>query len=268
MRLLLAFAALLLTISPATANQKQSQPAEQNAERQNAVPVTVNIIQNAPPSPEQKEPTKNKSHDWYEWFWPPIWSNWAVVVVAAIAAYAGFSNLRELKVQSHAMTKSATATENSVNLQKIALRQWVDTQNFTTSIPYGDSPNLLQVSFRVVNPTPIPIRLWFIQITSSGGQNNAQGFPRNTLLTPSHPYTFSGGIALTDGQLAKIKSIEGLVLPIKVSIIYIDAVRDSWEQVFSLVLHRNVSTMGQVHVSDYSHTIREVKITDDDSPAK
>jgi len=182
------------------------------------------------------------------------------VIGALIGIVVIFLQTRATQEAAKATAKSAKATEDSVNLQKVAQRQWVDTKRFTTTTPYPENPNLLQVSFEVVNPTSAPLRLWLVGITSAGGESNAQGFPKNTLLTPNHPYIFSGAITLTDSQLAKYKSPEALILPLKGFVIYIDALNDSWEQRFSLMLICNGIVAGDVLTTEYTHTLHKVEL--------
>jgi hypothetical protein len=257
MRHFVFFVVIAIATSPSIADQQQKPATEEKQAAQNAVPQTspVTLVVNQATSNEKTQSTDTKPKNR-----PPIYSNWALVIVAGIAAFAGFKNLGELRKQSALMTRSVEATEANVILQKIAQRQWVDTRNFAISTPYEDAPKLAQITFKVTNPTRAPIRLWLIRITSVEGESNAQGFPGNTLLTPGHPYTFSGAVSLNEAQFASFKSPVGLILTIRVSIIYIDALQDSWEQKSIVTLQQGPSTMGHTKASDYFHTLHDVKL--------
>jgi hypothetical protein len=122
----LLIAAILFSL-PASGNQEQRQPHEQNANTAPAfnpsVPVTA--VVNQQPPPLQTETTQTKTHNWYEWFWPPIWSNWALVLVAACAAKAAFVSLGEIKRQADSTEKAANAArDNALALIK-AERAWI-----------------------------------------------------------------------------------------------------------------------------------------------
>jgi hypothetical protein len=55
-----------------------------------AAPSEINIQVKAP-SPEQK------TSNWHEWFWPPEWANWALVIVATWTAIVALDTLREIR---------------------------------------------------------------------------------------------------------------------------------------------------------------------------
>jgi hypothetical protein len=47
---------------------------------------------------------------WFDWFWPPIWSNWAYVVVAGIAALIAVRTLRVIEEQAKISNETLVLT--------------------------------------------------------------------------------------------------------------------------------------------------------------
>lgn len=151
---------------------------------------------------------------------------------------------------------------NQIKVQSLALRQWVDTTNWRTRLPYPVRPRTLELIVDIVNPTNAPISLILIRITVSDGKTNATGFPRNTLLLPNKPLTYRAYIELGQEQFANLISENGLILQVEGSIIYIDSLKDEWEQRLRLMLacHRGSADgpAAEAIASDYTHTLHEV----------
>jgi len=125
---LFATVLVVMLFLPTTGDKKQSQPTEQNTKAQDAAsptPVTVNVVQNPPPAPPQQNCSESQAHNWHEAFWPPIWSNWALIAVAAFAASAAFATLGEIKKQSAATEKAANAASDNALAVINAERAWI-----------------------------------------------------------------------------------------------------------------------------------------------
>src|SRR5437016_3750340 len=74
----------------ANESQKQKQPAKdgiviqgQDSKDGSVVPINGPLAQLS--TPLQVQPTDNKAQQADNWFWPPTWSNWTLVVVAVMA---------------------------------------------------------------------------------------------------------------------------------------------------------------------------------------
>lgn len=65
---------------------------------------------------------KDEPHRWYEWFWPPEWASWALVVVAIWAAYIALDTLQDLKVQTENTRIASEAAQKSVELAEKSLK--------------------------------------------------------------------------------------------------------------------------------------------------
>lgn len=128
MRLFAVLAITAITFLPAAGNQKQSQPEKQDTKAQETStppPVTVNVVQNSPATPQQQNCPQPQPRNWYEWFWPPIWSNWGIIIIAAFAACAAFGTLGEIKKQSASTEKAADAARGNATAVINAERAWV-----------------------------------------------------------------------------------------------------------------------------------------------
>jgi hypothetical protein len=148
---LIAFAAL-----PSAGNKQQSQAAEHDGQPQVTAPnpVTVNVVQNSPPAPQNAEAAQAESHNWREWFWPPIWSNWALILVAGFAAAAAFGTLSQIKKQSASTEKAANAARDNalavINAERARILVHVkwprDFASYVESVSWGESSYNLFVS--------------------------------------------------------------------------------------------------------------------------
>jgi hypothetical protein len=74
-----------------------------------------------PPIPPQEHDPQQQPQNWYKnwhrgivWFWPPIWSNWALVVAAVWAGCIALSTLRKIEEQTEATKEAAEATRESI----------------------------------------------------------------------------------------------------------------------------------------------------------
>lgn len=146
--------------------------------------------------------------------------------------------------------------QRQLELQAIALRQWVNTRNWRSSISREKNPQRLDLDFDIVNPTSAPIVLLFVIVTIAEGKRESVGFPENAMLIPDNPYRISIAVDVTSERYLQYMSASGLVLGIEGSIGYTDAMEKKWEQRFKLTL-----LCSQVHTypSEYVHTLHAVK---------
>lgn len=62
---------------------------------------------------------QQKAKDWHEWFWPPMWSNWALVGIGLTAAIAAFRTLGVIRRQTVVLERQTTAIERQVTSSQI-----------------------------------------------------------------------------------------------------------------------------------------------------
>jgi hypothetical protein len=58
-----------------------------------------------------------------EWFWPPIWSNWILAMVAICGIRVALGTLKSLQTQTHFIKKQAIATKKSVALAEFVAKK-------------------------------------------------------------------------------------------------------------------------------------------------
>jgi hypothetical protein len=134
-------AVLFFSLSSPSAGHKQQSKAQEN--RNDATPASnpsspVTVVVGQPFTPPQKESTQAQAHDWHDWFWPPIWSNWGLIIVAAIAAHAALKTLGGIDAQVVEMRNTGEQTEKLIKeniAQSASLERSVkETARFATAM--------------------------------------------------------------------------------------------------------------------------------------
>jgi hypothetical protein len=113
---------ILFALSPSPSNQQKSQPTEQNpATQQTPSPSSpVTVVVNQPSPSERQDSTAAKTKNG-----PPIYSNWALVIVALLAACAGLRSLHFIKQQAIQTEKAANAARDNASAVINSERAWV-----------------------------------------------------------------------------------------------------------------------------------------------
>lgn len=95
----------------------------------------------------------------------------SVVVLVGVTAYYALTSSKILKAvqrQTNMLERSTAATEKSVKLQEVAMRQWVSIENWNGQIVTREGKRLLEFKFDIVNRTKSPLRLEFITTNAHG----------------------------------------------------------------------------------------------------
>lgn len=125
---LFVIAILLFSLpSPAATDKQKSGADEQHQSTTPALNQTspVTVVVNQPTSQPQKEPAENKLRDRDNGLWPPIWSNWALILVAALGAGAAFQSLGQIKRQAKSTEDAAKAASDNALAVVNAERAWI-----------------------------------------------------------------------------------------------------------------------------------------------
>ncbi len=114
--------AVILIALPTGADKQQSQPAKQQATTQHCPQPTnpVIVVVNPPRASGQRDSTDTKTHNG-----PPIYSNWALVIVTFLAAVAALLSLHFIRMQAVSTEKAANAANNNAIAVINAERAWV-----------------------------------------------------------------------------------------------------------------------------------------------
>jgi hypothetical protein len=128
---------------------------------------------------------------------------------------------------------AAEATARSVTLQETALRQWVNIENWrsTVFIPEGGALSL-HVQFDVVNPTDLPLTLdyAFIILGDQGGKAG-----RSNLIPPKKGHPVTTTVKITEEQARKWHQ-EELIFMVNGYIKFEDALEKERTQPFNGVI--------------------------------
>jgi hypothetical protein len=89
---------------------EKASPQKQTSDSHNAADVTpVTVVVNQPRAQPQKEAAQDNMQNW-----PPIWSNWALVLVAAVTAWFALRTLNAIRDQVIEMRKTGEQTEKLI----------------------------------------------------------------------------------------------------------------------------------------------------------
>ena len=119
---LLATAIVAVTLFlPAVGNQQQAPAKKKDGGNQNqSSPNPVTAVISQPCTQTQKDSPCEQPRKG-----PPIYSNWALVFVAGVAAIAGFLNLGQIKKQSKATEDAAKAASENAEAVMRGERAWL-----------------------------------------------------------------------------------------------------------------------------------------------
>lgn len=133
MQALLAAALLLSIASPSTmyAQGHNSLENQQSASKQanSRSPIALQVGRAAPKP--RNESAKTRTQDWHLGFSPPSWSNWALVIIAFIAATVAISTLRAINAQVVEMRNTGVQTDKLINENIAQSRSMAESVNET-----------------------------------------------------------------------------------------------------------------------------------------
>lgn len=215
----------LVTCQPnQAANDKQH--VAQNKDQAAATANTPEHSDNA------KERNGNGDPEPTKWYAALKRSDWWLVVAA-------FATLGVVCWQAIATANATKAMRKSVELEEIALQQWVDLVNWRSNFVL-DSENVAAIKVRVdvVNPTNFPFTIKNASITFDNGLTYY--FREDFFLTPKNPYTVAVTIRITESQYGQYLE-NGLRITVKGNIPLAGSLRKLQPQPFlgTLVCRRD-----------------------------
>lgn len=104
-------------------------------------------------------PSVSVSRDWADWL---LWAfNGLLVIAGFLGIRFAYKTLKTIEKQTKATEDAATATQDSVELQKVAMEQWIDIRELTVQayVPQGVNESKFPMSFKLGNPTKFPLTL-------------------------------------------------------------------------------------------------------------
>jgi hypothetical protein len=183
-------------------------------------------------------PTPAVTH--LEWMRNPEW--W-LFIVTTLTLFA-------IIYQSREMARATKAMRDATQLQEVGLRQWVTLSDWKC---HADEGNVfrLNISYKIINSTKIPLDLDFVSTSMGGGERQDHGAV--SWLVPDNPYTADITKILTTDERKQFET-SSLVVPLECSIFYRDALGKQWEQTFTRIL---VCRRNYVYVHEERNRVRD-----------
>lgn len=208
MKRFIAIVALCLAINPAIKPDQHTKESKAASDKEREPPVVV--FDDSKTTAE----TNSEPQERPKWYRTVNWSNWALVLVAAITGFAVGWQARET-------AKSAEATQRSVELQEVLNQQWLEFENWKimdggTEAEIG---TVILISFDIVNPTKMPLTISGYSVSVKGQDTSVQ-FART--IAPAKSYSVKLD-RLLEGKESEDYNAGKLILPLTCSVPYIDA---------------------------------------------
>jgi hypothetical protein len=163
----------------------------------------------------------------------------AGVCVALCGILAIYSQTEATKQSALAASQSARATERSVALQEIALKQWINIGNW--SIELDKRHTQLIISFHVINPTHLPLDLHAILIKTGGTGGDIErhdlGMGIADVLAPDNPYIGNVTAKLSGEDVERLIDVEGISIGFQCDVLFADSRGENWQQIFKRMLY-------------------------------
>src|SRR6185437_112001 len=245
-------ACLVCAPRPAPANQKATDAAQQKAQPKKKVaqPSAIRTQENTSQHPADQKSTTIAANpnvnDVRIVGLPKRSTGETVALVCTIVLtlvgiggiIAAFCTLRTIQKQTDAVVRDADATQEaaratqaSVELQKTAMEQWVDTEKWETEYLFTqDGTEILPIRFRIKNPTKFKITL-IKAVCWINGRHIVSIHFRKQLLAPDGYAVAEIKYPLNTGQVAAYRR-ETLKFEAGGVIYFVDAFRREQEQSF------------------------------------
>jgi hypothetical protein len=160
-----------------------------------------------------------------------LWER-AYIIFTGALALIGLFTLGVVTYQAVQTKRATVAMAASTDLQKAALRQWVNIQGFRDAVEprFTDAgPQLdLQLSFEITNPTKMPLTLEWYVISINTAKYSSR---LSVTLAPDQVHGLKALISYTDEVRDKYIR-DGYVITITGVIAYTDALREFQKQRF------------------------------------
>ena len=97
-----------------------------------------------------------------------------LALVGIVGIIVAIYTLKIIVRQTKATETAAEATEKSVKLQEVAMRQWVSIENWNGQIVTRQGERILEFTFDIVNRTKSPLKLEFVMTNAFGSSGSTQ----------------------------------------------------------------------------------------------
>jgi hypothetical protein len=195
------------------------------------LPPTVNGVQTV--AQNQQPPAVNQAYDaghdsLYRWYLRATIIGVGVALLGIGAIYG----------QTRATAKAAKATEASVKLQAIALRQWMNLQHWEVWMEKKTST--MRIRFALVNPTTLPLEVNSISITAvilrlTNKAGCSDTSDELEVLPPNNPLILDASVPLSEEQVSELIALEdklAIDIFVKCAVTFTDSSSRGWYQTF------------------------------------
>jgi hypothetical protein len=210
------------SISP----RAQKQRPETNPQRDSAPPVVTPAAPQQQALPHQQaDHPNNQTQNSDELFWPPSWSNWALVVAAIWAGRIALKTLSTIQEQT-------TISRQSLRLLNRGYLDVVDWKLLGETV-VGGRVQTLYVRFAIKTATT-PVRLEHLEVSEPATANPSQRLHAVIGRAARFPYTLTLGPLSLEQQEQLIRD-GGLSIPILGRIEYTDVFRQTRHRRFARI---------------------------------
>ncbi|HLW53494.1 MAG TPA: hypothetical protein VKW06_11680 [Candidatus Angelobacter sp.] len=152
---------LLLAVFLVGNHRQQQHPQSSDIQRTSQHSPTKTVTPIAQFASTEKKQSTYQTAKNYLWkaFGPEYLAAWVLVLAAGVGLCATFRTLRVLRDQT-------TATRNSVDLQRAAMRQWLRISDWRTDTPFPNK-DFIRLSCDIVNPTNMRLTVRNVEFRST-----------------------------------------------------------------------------------------------------
>lgn len=147
--------------SPPARDKQKSSPRKKSDVSQKIPPASAEPLKIATqPTPDPKQqPIDNKPEQPYiEWFWPPVWSNWALVLAAIVTARIALRTLKVIERQADAARDAAAAALEEARAITMSERAYVKMTHLPPGLHFEEG-GWYWVQLRIQNSGRTPARI-------------------------------------------------------------------------------------------------------------
>lgn len=214
---------------------------------------------------ENQPLSENKHSYWKEAFGPPTWSNWFLAFIGFIGIVAAYFTLRIIERQTKATEDAATATQKSVELQKVAMDQWIDIRELSVQayVPQGVNKSPFPISFKLGNPTKFPLILKTLTIWIDRKHVQSVGY-RYLLLPPDKDISVVVEWHIEGVNLSNYRA-NCLMFELGGLISFTDTFKETREQKFGFICKCGPTNGGQFTLSAFTTPDEEKQIKEQEN---
>jgi hypothetical protein len=140
--------------------------------------------------------------------------------------------------------------EQQLGIQKRSSRQWVIIGNWRQDWSSRLGVNVLELSFDITNPTPIPLRLDLVASKMNGDFNDER---LATFLVPQNPHSCNFIVTLNEPQ-ADLYRTKGWSSNAEVSVYFTDAFDNQWCQTLQCLMF--LAALQEIVTCEHRTTMR------------